>query len=304
VPSSHRRSYAGPLIVLAGATGFSFKAIFVKAAYALGVDATTLLALRLLFALPAFLLMGLWARGSGEPLTRGDWLAVIGLGFVGYYLSSTLDFLGLLFIPAGLERLILFLTPTLVVLMSAALFKTPIRRHHIISLALSYGGMALVFVSTLRLSQTPNDVLLGGGLVFASAIAFATYMIGSGRVIPRMGTTRFTAYASTIACVFGIVQFLIINPVSAMVQPAELYWLVLAMAAVSTVAPIWLMAEGMRRIGSNQTSMISAIGPVMTIFFGWLLLGEAVTLVQIIGSALVLAGVLLVSLKVEAAKSS
>ena len=185
--------------------------------------------------------------------------------------------------------------------MSAALFRTPIRRHHIVSLALSYGGMALVFVSTLRLSQTPGEVVLGGGLVFASAIAFATYMIGSGRVIPRVGTTRFTAYASTVACGFGVAQFLIVNPVGAMVQPAEVYWLVLAMAAVSTVAPIWLMAEGMRRIGSNQTSMISAIGPVMTIFFGWLLLGEAVTLVQVIGSAMVLAGVLLVSLKVETA---
>jgi len=297
----HNRSYAGPLIVLAGATGFSFKAIFVKAAYAHGVDATTLLALRMLFSLPVFLLMALWARGSGEPLARKDWWSIVALGFAGYYLSSYLDFLGLLFIPAGLERLILFLQPTLVVLMSAALFRTPVRRHHVISLVLSYGGMAIVFVSTLQIAQTPTDIVIGSGLVFASAVAYAGYIIGSGRVIPRIGTTRFTGYASSVACGFVIAQFFVLNRFEALILPAEVYWLALAMAVVSTVLPIWLLAEGIRRIGSNQTSMISAVGPVMTIFFGWLLLGETVTLVQVIGSAMVLAGVLLVSLKVESA---
>jgi len=301
VPSPHHRSYAGPLIVLAGATGFSFKAIFVKAAYAHGVDATTLLALRMLFSLPVFLAMAVWASRSGTPLARRDWLAVIALGFGGYYLSSYLDFLGLLFIPAGLERLILFLQPTLVVLLSAALFRTPIRRHHVISLVLSYGGMAVVFVSTLQISQAPKDIIIGSGLVFASAVAYAGYIIGSGRVIPRIGTTRFTGYASTVACGFVIAQFFAINRVEALILPTEVYWLALAMAVVSTVLPIWLLAEGIRRIGSNQSSMISAIGPVLTIFFGWLLLGETVTLVQILGSAMVLAGVLLVSVKVEAA---
>lgn len=301
MPSSPRRSYAGPLIVLAGATGFSFKAIFVKAAYAHGVDATTLLALRMLFSLPVFIVMAVWASGSGAPLARRDWFAVIALGFTGYYLSSYLDFLGLLFIPAGLERLILFLQPTLVVLVSAALFRTPIRRHHVISLVLSYGGMALVFVSTLQISQAPANIVVGSGLVFASAVTYTAYIIGSGRVIPRIGTTRFTGYASSVACGFVIAQFFALNRVEALILPAEVYWLALAMAVVSTVLPIWLLAEGIRRIGSNQTSMISAIGPVLTIFFGWLLLGETVTLVQVIGSALVLAGVLLVSVKVEAA---
>ena len=164
--------------MLAGATGFSFKAIFIKAAYAYGVDATTLLALRMLFSLPVFLVMAVVSRNAGEPFTRRDWIAVVALGFTGYYLSSYLDFLGLLFITAGLERLILFLTPTIVVLMSALLFKTPIRRHHVISLALSYGGMALVFLSTLRLAQKPGDILLGGGLVLLSALTYSTYLIG------------------------------------------------------------------------------------------------------------------------------
>ncbi len=301
MPSSPRRSYAGPLIVLAGATGFSFKAIFIKAAYAYGVDATTLLALRMLFSLPVFLIMAVLSRNAGEPFTRRDWLALVALGFVGYYLSSYLDFLGLLFITAGLERLILFLTPTIVVLMSAALFKTPIRRHHVISLVLSYSGMALVFLSTLRLSEKPGDILLGGGLVFLSALSYSVYLIGSGRIIPRIGSTRFTAYASSIACAFAISQFFAVSPAGALALPAPVYWLALAMAVVSTVLPIWLLAEGIRRIGANQTSMISAVGPVLTIFFGWLLLGEAVTLVQIAGSVLVLAGVLLVSVKAEAA---
>jgi drug/metabolite transporter (DMT)-like permease len=225
---------------------------------------------------------------------------LIAMGFIGYYLSSYLDFLGLQYISAGLERLILFLQPTMVVLLSALFFKTPIRRHHAISLGLSYTGIALVFAANMQIASDPRVVLLGGGLVLLSALAYALYMIGSGRVIPRVGAARFTGYASSAACGFAIGQFFLMHGVAALDQPARVYWLCVAMALISTVMPIWLMAEGIKRIGANQVAMISAIGPVLTIFFGWSILGEAITPVQIVGAALVLAGVLLVSLKAEA----
>ncbi len=295
---SHR--LFGPLMVLVAATGFAFKAILIKILYAeFSIDAETLLALRLLFALPFFILMALLAGGSARAFSARDWRALVALGFVGYYLSSYLDFLGLQYISAGLERLILFLQPTIVVLLSAFLFKTAVRRHHLISIALSYGGIALVFASNLSLAQDPHAVLLGSGLVFLSALAYACYLIGSGTVIPRMGAARFTGYASIIACGFATGQFFISHGIAGLAQPAKVYWLSLTMAVVSTVLPIWLMAEGVKRIGASQVSMISAIGPVITIYLGWLILGEAVTAIQLTGALLVLAGVLLVGLRVE-----
>ena len=299
--SARRRALWGPLLVVIAATGFSFKAIFIKVLYAeFPVDPETLLALRMLFALPFFLVMAALSRDRARQLERRDWLMLIAMGFIGYYLSSYLDFLGLQYISAGLERLILFLQPTMVVLLSALFFKTAIRRHHAISLALSYTGIALVFASNIMLAPDPHAILLGGGLVFLSALFYAFYMIGSGRVIPRVGAARFTGYASTAACGFAIGQFFVLRGVDALAQPAKVYWLCVAMALISTVMPIWLMAEGIKRIGANQVAMIAAIGPVLTIFFGWLILNEAITIVQIAGAALVLAGVLLVSLKAEA----
>jgi drug/metabolite transporter (DMT)-like permease len=300
MPGTARRRalWLGPLLVVIAATGFSFKAIFIKILYAeFPVDPETLLALRMLFALPFFLLMASVSRDHEYKLENRDWINLGAMGFIGYYLSSYLDFLGLQYISAGLERLILFLQPTMVVLLSAFIFKTPVRRHHAISLALSYTGIALVFASNLTLARDPHAILLGGGLVFLSALTYAFYMIGSGRVIPRVGAARFTGYASTAACGFAIGQFFAMRGVETLMQPAKVYWLCIAMALISTVMPIWLMAEGIKRIGANQVAMIAAIGPVLTIFFGWLILHEAVTFVQFVGAALVLAGVLLVSLK-------
>jgi len=296
-----RRALWGPLLVVIAATGFSFKAIFIKVLYAeFPVDPETLLALRMLFALPFFLVMAAISRDYAQKLDRRDWINLVAIGFIGYYLSSYLDFLGLQYITAGLERLILFLQPTMAVLLSALFFRTAIRRHHVISLALSYSGIALVFASNLNLAQDPHAILLGGGLVFLSAFTYALYMIGSGCVIPRVGAARFTGYASSAACGFAIGQFFVFHGVDGLAQPAKVYWLCIAMAGISTVMPIWLMAEGIKRIGANQVAMIAAIGPVLTIFFGWLILREAITFVQIVGAALVLAGVLVVSLKAEA----
>jgi drug/metabolite transporter (DMT)-like permease len=299
--SARRRALWGPLLVVIAATGFSFKAIFIKILYAeFPVDPETLLALRMLFALPFFLLMTALSHDSARKMERRDWVMLVAMGFIGYYLSSYLDFMGLQYISAGLERLILFLQPTMVVLLSAVFFKTAIRRHHAVSLGLSYTGIALVFAANLQMAPDPHAILMGGGLVFLSALSYALYMIGSGRVIPRVGAARFTGYASSAACAFAIGQFFAMRGAGALAQPAKVYWLCIAMALISTAMPIWVMAEGIKRIGASQTAMIGAIGPVLTIFFGWLLLNENITPVQIVGAALVLAGVLLVSLKAEA----
>jgi drug/metabolite transporter (DMT)-like permease len=290
-----RSSLAGTVCVLLAAIGFSAKSILIKLAYAYPVDAATLLTLRLVFSAPFFLLMALWSKRAAVPLSRAQWLAVALLGFGGYYLASYLDFLGLTYVTAGLERLILFLHPTIVVLLSAWWLKTPIRSHHFIALALSYGGIALVFTENLNFGGRAHEVALGSALVFASGVIYAFYLIGAGEIVGRIGAMRFTAYAMLVACVICLLQFLVTHDVRALVVPAQVCWLTLAMAIISTVIPAWLMAEGIRLTGANHAAMVGSVGPVATIFFGYWLLNEPVTAIQITGAALVLAGVALVS---------
>ncbi|MDX9768566.1 MAG: DMT family transporter, partial [Ectothiorhodospiraceae bacterium] len=232
-------------------------------------------------------------------LGRRDWLVVIGLGLVGYYLASLLDFLGLAYISASLERLVLFLYPTLVVLMTALVFRRPVGRREVVALALSYGGIALVFLRDV--SVEGDDVVLGAALVFGSALAYAIYLVGSGEVVQRLGTTRFTAYAMTVSCGASVAQFLVTHPVDALYQPMPVYTLALAMALLSTVMPAFLLSAGIRRVGARSASLVSATGPVVTIALAAVFLGEAITGAQLAGTALVLAGVLAVSLPRRAA---
>jgi drug/metabolite transporter (DMT)-like permease len=296
-----RRAWIGIALVLAASVGFSARGVLVKLAYPYGVDATTLMTLRMVFALPFFALMALAAGVPPTPLQRADWIMLVALGFIGYYLSSFLSFLGLQYVPASLERLLLYLSPTLVVLMSALVFRQRVRRHHVIALGLTYGGIMLVMGDTLVLAQEPQPLAIGGLLVFGSALTFATYLIASGALIPRLGSLRFTAYASGAACLFVIAQFLLTRSVAALDLPLPVYAYGFAMAIVSTVLPTWMMAEGIGRIGANQASIVSSIGPVSTIVLAALVLGEPITPVQLCGAALVLAGVWLVGSKREPA---
>ncbi len=295
-----RPSFAGTACVLLAAMAFSAKAVLVKLAYAYAVDAATLLALRMLFSAPFFVLMALWSsRGAAAvSLTRKEWLSVALLGFIGYYLASYLDFLGLQYITAGLERLILFLYPTVVVLLSAWLLKKPVRRHHIVALVLSYGGIALVFVENLEYAGHSLEVALGGALVFASGVIYSFYLIGSGEVVGKIGAARFTSYAMLVACVVAMLQFLVAHDLSELALPRQVYWLSLLMAVVSTVIPAWLMSEGIRhRTSANHAALVGSIGPVVTIYLGYLVLNEPISAIQLVGVALVLAGVTLVSVK-------
>lgn len=294
---SSRQKLAGVMFALVAAIGFSAKAVLVKLAYIEQVDPVTLLALRMAFSLPFFLLAA-WVANrhqSHTPMTRSDWWAVTVFGFTGYYLASFLDFLGLQYISAGLERLILFLYPTMVVLISAIWFRQRIGRRIVLALVLSYLGIAFAYVHDMQIQA--QGVLLGAALVFASALAYAIYLIGAGHTIARIGSTRFTAYAMTVACVAALLQFAVMNPLSDLTQPTQVYALSLSMAIFSTVMPAFILAAAIRRIGSMRTSIIGSVGPVSTIYLAYVFLGEAVSMVQIVGSLLVLAGVLMIGLK-------
>jgi drug/metabolite transporter (DMT)-like permease len=293
---NNKRLY-GVLLVLLAAVGFSAKAIFVKLAYRYGVDSISLLALRMLFSLPFFLLMAWWAgcNQSTLRLTQGDWKIVIAMGIAGYYLSSLLDFLGLQYISAGLERLILFLYPTFVLVLSGIFFKQAITRRDLMALLISYAGVVFVFFHDVQTGQ--KNVLLGSLLVLASAFTYAIYFIGSGRIVGKIGSLRYSAYATIVSCIAVLIHFGLTRDVASLNQPLPVYSLALLMALFSTVLPVYFLSEGIRRIGSSHASMIGFIGPVMTIALGSILLGEEAGLTQIFGMLLVLAGVLIISFK-------
>lgn len=283
-----------------GILGFSFKAILIKLAYAWdAVDPVTLLALRMIYSMPFFAAMAWWASKSPDarPMRRPDWLVLLWLGFIGYYLASLLDFVGLRYITASLERLVLFLYPTMVVLLSVALLKKRVGARIWVALALSYAGILLVFQHDLRMVGDSGGFWLGTSLVFASAFCYALYLVGAGPVITRLGSVRFIAWAMLTSAVFVIAQFVMTRPLAALAAPASIQVLSLVMAVFSTVLPTFLVAEAIKRIGANRTSLIGSLGPVFTIGLGWWILGEAVHWIQLIGAALVLGGVTLVTMK-------
>jgi len=294
----------GAMLVLLSAIAFSAKAIFVKLAYNHPVDALTLLTLRMVFALPLFLLVAWWAgRAAGKQrLTQREWIIVACLGLIGYYAASLLDFLGLQYVSAALERLVLFLSPTFVVLFSALFFGYGVVRRDIFALAVCYLGIVLVFANDVSASQ--SNIALGTGLVFLSALCYAGYLVGAGQMVTRIGSLRFAAYASIVSSIAIFAHFAIARDLKLLAQPAPVLWLSLVMAVVSTVLPVILMAEGMRRIGSSNASMLSSIGPIATIFMGAVFLGEPISPIQLAGAFLVLAGVLAISLKKKAAALS
>jgi drug/metabolite transporter (DMT)-like permease len=287
----------GAALCAIAAVAFSGKAVIIKLAYRYGVDALTLLALRMLFSAPLFVALAWWSgrRTPAAPIPPADLRAIVALGLVGYYLSSYFDFLGLQYITAALERLVLFLYPTFGLLLAALVFGRRITRRDVFAVALSYVGIAVVFVNDFR--TQPGNVVAGSLWVLASALLYATYLLGSGRLVGRVGSIRFACYAGVVSCIAVVAHFLVMRDWHLILsQPAPVYGLSILMAAVSTVLPIVLTSEGIRRIGASSASIVGSVGPVATIFLGFIFLGEPITAVQIAGAALVLAGVLIVSL--------
>jgi drug/metabolite transporter (DMT)-like permease len=280
---------SGLLLAAAGSIAFSGKAIIVKLAYLHGVDAITLVMLRMLFALPFFIAMAWWAGRHQAPLTRNDWLGVLGLGFLGYYLSSYLDFLGLQYISASFERLILYLNPTLVLVLGWVLYKRKITYRQGMAMALSYSGVLLVFGH--EVSLVGDNIALGAILVFGSAITYAIYLTYSGELVQRLGSLRLAGLATTVACFFCILQFVLLKPVAALNVVPEVIWLSMLNATVCTVLPVLLIMMAIERIGPGLTSQIGMIGPLSTLTMGAFFLNETFNLWILMGTVLVLGGV-------------
>lgn len=271
---------------------FSGKAIIVKLAYRYGVDAVTLLMYRMLFALPIFAAMAWWASRGQPPLSRRDALGVLGLGVSGYYLASFLDFAGLAYISASLERLILYLNPTIVLLLGWAVYGRAIRWGQALGMAISYCGVVLVFGQELQSpSGSGADAAWGALLVFLSALSYALYLVYSGEMVQRLGALRLVGLATTVACGLCLVQFALLRPLSAALVAPEVMWLSVLNATLCTAAPVVMVMMAVERIGASAAAQAGMVGPLSTILMGVWLLGEPFTLWVAAGTALVLLGI-------------
>jgi drug/metabolite transporter (DMT)-like permease len=288
---------AGIALAVGGVVFFSLRPIFIKLAYAWVTDPVTLLALRMVFSVPFFIAAALWVRSATEhrPLAGRELAAVVALGILSYYGASFLDFLALQYIPAGLGRLLLFTYPTIVVILSAALLRKGVTGREVAALVITYAGLLLVFAQSLEEEQ--KNFWLGAALAFASSVCYALYLVAGAEVISRVGSVRFSAYAMTAASIACILQFLLLRPFSALEVPAPVYGYAIAMAVLSTAVPVFMTSEALRRIGANTVAIIGALGPVTTIAFGWLGLEEVMSPLQLAGAALVLVGVVVISLR-------
>jgi len=283
----------GLALAAAGSIAFSGKAIIVKLAYRYQVDAVTLIMYRMLFALPMFALMAWWSSRGKHALTRRDWLGVLGLGFTGYYLASFLDFLGLQTITASLERLILYLNPTLVLLLGWALYGRRIAHRQMVAMAVSYIGVVLVFGHEVRIEGA--EAALGALFVFLSAVSYAIYLTYSGEMVHRLGALRLAGLATSVACVLCIVQFLLLRPMAAAEVAPQVIWLSLLNATVCTALPVLMVMMAIERIGAGLTAQTGMIGPMSTIVMGVLILDEPFNGWIIAGTVLVVGGIYLVS---------
>ncbi len=295
----------GLALAAAGAVAFSGKAIIVKLAYRYGVDAVTLIMLRMVFALPFFLTMAWWAGRpragvTPVPLSRKDAAGIFGLGLTGYYLASFLDFAGLQFVTASLERLILYLNPTLVLLLGWLLLRKRISSHQAWGMAISYAGVLVVFGHEVTL-QGP-DVGIGALLVFLSAVSYAVYLFYSGELVRRLGSLRLVGWATSVACVLCIAQYVLLRPLPGVLTLApQVIWLSMLNATVCTVVPVMLVMMAIERVGASLAAQAGMVGPMSTLLMGVVLLGEPFTVWLVLGTVLVLAGVAVCSRARQAA---
>jgi len=285
----------GLAIGIVGAVLFSAKAIVAKLIYRYDVDAVTLIMFRMLFSFPLFAAVAWWKAHSELPLSNADRIRIAVLGLIGYYLSSFLDFLGLQYISAGLERLILFLTPSFVLLLSFFFYRRRVTWLEWGALGLSYLGTVLVFLHDVRLGGA--NIGLGSALVLGAAISYSLYLLLSGELVSRVGAMRLVAYAMCVSCVACIVQFFLLRPASLIVQPAAVYGLSMVNAVLCTVLPVFLTMIAVARIGPASSAQAGMVGPVSTLFLGAVILHEPVTGIQLAGTGLVLTGIYLISKK-------
>ena len=288
-PDASKSIASGLLLAVFGSIAFSGKAIIVKLAYRYGVDAVTLIMYRMLFALPIFAAMAWWASRGKLPLARRDWLGVLWLGFTGYYLASFLDFAGLAYISASLERLILYLNPTLVLLLGLVLYQRRIAGPQIFGMAISYSGVVLVFGHEITLQG--SNTAWGALLVILSAVSYALYLVYSGELVKRLGSMRLVGLATSVACLCCLLQFALLRPLSAAVVAPEVIWLSILNATLCTAAPVLMVMMAIERIGASMAAQTGMVGPLSTILMGVVILGEPFTAWVAAGTVLVITGI-------------
>lgn len=291
----------GIVFALAGTITFAFRPVLVKLGYEASApsnpaSATTLLFLRMILSAPFFIALAWWMRKS-PPIAPRDWLGIVGLGLLGYYLSSLLDFIGLQFVSAGTGRLIMFLYPTLVIVLSALFLARKPTARELIALPLTYVGIALVLSQHLGAPGTHERFATGALFIFASAMCYAVYLVTGSALVQRVGAARFTAYTMIVSTIPAVIQFGVLESTAALALPVPAWLYVVLLATACTVMPVFLVAEALKRIGANQFALIAALGPVTTVLADVVLLGGSLGIMQAAGAALVISGVLLVSLK-------
>ena len=295
------RTQLGSLFAVCAAFLFSTKAIFIKQAYALSplVDGTVLMALRMASALPFFLLICWLSRHQNKNINSKDWAILILAGLVGYYLASWLDFVGLMYISASLERIILFLYPTMTVLASSLIYKQRLSFKSLFAILLSYGGTVIVMLQEQSNVPHQSNFWLGASFVFASAVAFASYLLLTPRLIQKFGSWNFTGLALSIACIGTLTHYLIAipNPIGLLVQlPSSVIWYGIGLGFLVTVLPTVMLMQSIERLGASQSAMIASIGPILTIILATLFLGEKMNTIQWFGCGLNIVGVMMITL--------
>ncbi|MCW7471007.1 DMT family transporter [Leptospira kanakyensis] len=290
------KEWKGVVLVLIGALLFSAKAVIVKLTYRYEISAIGSLFFRMVFAFP-FLAWMAWKaeREEGKTtLTKKDIFNIIFMGVVGYYLASLFDFLGLKYISAGLERIILFVYPTIVVLLSFLFLKKKIHTREVFSLILTYTGVFLAYGQDVQLGSA-KDVSLGAFFILLSALTYAIYLMGSGSIIPKLGARKFTAWALIISSFAVFIHFAIFGTYQELIQPLSFYVLAFVMGTVNTVVPAVFVSEGIKRVGSKTAAIVGSVGPMSTLFLAYLLLDEPITILHSIGTLFVLTGVFWIS---------
>lgn len=288
---------SGILIGVLGIVLFSSKAVMVKLAYQYEVDALSLLLLRMLFSFPFYIVVALIysRKENASPVVKADYYWVVFFGVVGYYLSSYFDFVGLQYIKASLERIILFLYPTIILLFNKLFLKKPINSTQVWAILLTYIGIIITFWGEVAISG--NDTYLGGFFILLCAITYAAYVVGSGWLIPKFGVVKFTSYVMVVSCMCVFVHFGLFSSVDIFSLSWEVYLLGFLIAIFATVIPSFLVSEAINRINSSNFAVIAGFGPISTIILAGVFLNEVLTLLQLFGALVVIFGILLVSLK-------
>jgi drug/metabolite transporter (DMT)-like permease len=297
--TNQQRFWIGAVMMLIGAFLFALKGVFIKTCYKYGVDTITVLAWRMLSSAPLYVATLFWdkqKRPDAEPISTKQWLTILWLGFIGYYVSAFLNFHGLHFITASLERVVLFVYPTFVLLINRFYFQKPITWLQVVALLITYTGIFIAFQENLHASQQVN-IMLGVGLVVASGLTYAFYMVGGDQLIPKVGIWRFTSLSMLVAAVMMLIHAWVVNGKNFLQAPQPVIMICCVMGVVSTFIPTLLYAEGIKRVGSTNASILGSIGPIFTIILASTFLDEDISAIQILGTFIVLVGVFLIGFK-------